>query len=49
MPGRWGLAAKAPAAAAPVFTSTAEPAAEAVVEAEVKPKRRTRWKVTAEG
>jgi hypothetical protein len=41
--------AKAPVAAAPVFTATAEPAAEAVVEAEVKPKRRTRRKVTAEG
>jgi hypothetical protein len=42
-------AVKTPAAAAPVFTSTAEPAAEAVVEPEVKPKRRTRRKVTAEG
>jgi hypothetical protein len=40
---------KAPVAAAPVFTSTAEPSAEAVVEAEVKPKRRPRRKVTAEG
>ena len=39
--------AKAPAVA-PVFTSTTEPAAEAVVEAEVKPKRRTRRKATAE-
>jgi hypothetical protein len=40
--------AKAPAAAAPVFTSTAEPAAEAAVEAEAEPKRDTRRKLTAE-
>ena len=42
-------AAKQSPVAAPVFTSTPEPAAEAVVEAEVKPKRRPRRKVTAEG